>query len=780
MCAERTASQPVINRNTGDGGMAVGGVENNHILGSLGARWPRMPVRGSLSKAVLVLTVAAAAIASANDAFAQETQLPGIDVQGAQAKKSSAPKKKAAPAPIQAAEPVAPPASSQRGNQAGLIDAPYNTPASVSVAGQGEIQTFGQTNVQDVLRAMPGVSTANDPNNPGISVNIRGFEGSGRVNMTIDGVRQNFRITGHTAGGFAYVDPLLLASIEVQRGAVSTAGGAGALAGTADLRTIDVDDVLKPGKDFGAVVLSSWGSNGVGFSEMGAGAARSGAVSVIGAISKHDVDNYDNGLGQRVPYTDQDLISGLAKIHFQIDPNQELSFGTVLYNNDFTANSYDQTIDSKIYRANYRYKPSDDLVDFQANFYGSDLTMRYDGGVEGASSAAGRKIDDLGLGFDVQNTSLFNLGGIYVKSNYGYEYYHDDVDASNSRNPSVGGGVNPSGNSTIRGVFSETTFSKNIFDFIVGLRYDDYNLNGSGVVDVHIPPYLPPNFPYTLPPGVALGPYSVDNSDGGFSPTLTLAAKPVEWFQPYVKWSNSFRAPTISETLLDGTHPASAFEPNFLPNPFLQPESQKGWEFGFNSKFNNLFQRGDSFRFKGDYYTMDVDNYITAACDAMGIICTFINNFGTSKVEGVELEGTYDAGYVFAGLSYSHNHTDLPSQMDGLGLHSYLPGDVATITAGLRFFDERLTIGARSYINSKSQKGDANVSPGDPLFYDGYTTYDVFSSYKVTNDFDVALTVSNLTNVAYTPALSALGTGANAPVETGRGRTFLLTTKAKF
>ncbi|MBN9247041.1 MAG: TonB-dependent receptor plug domain-containing protein, partial [Hyphomicrobium sp.] len=256
---------------------------------------------GTFGKAALALTVSAAALVLAVPAFAQETQLPGINVQGAQAKKSSAPKAKPKPKPAQAAqsEPVAPPPESEGGNQAAAVDAPYNTPASVSVAGQGEIQTFGQTNVQDVFRSMPGVSTGNDPNNPGVAVNIRGFEGQGRVNMMIDGVRQNFRITGHTAGGFAYVDPLLLASIEVQRGAVSGVGGSGALAGSANMRTLDVDDVLKPGKDYGALTSLTWGSNGLGFSEMGAGAIRSGAISIVGAISKHNQDDYDNGRGQR-------------------------------------------------------------------------------------------------------------------------------------------------------------------------------------------------------------------------------------------------------------------------------------------------------------------------------------------------------------------------------------------------------------------------------------------------------------------------------------------------
>jgi len=755
---------------------------------SLVSRRTKAPARSlsdfRTSKAVLAFGVSLMALAAINEAHAQEAQLPGVNITGAKVKKSSAPTSKPKPQPTQAATSAPPPAeepqASSESTEAARVDAPYSTPAGVSVAGQSEIETFGQGNIQNVLRAMPGVSTGNDPNNPGIAVNIRGFEGQGRVNMTIDGVRQNFRFTGHTTQGFAYVDPLLLAGIEVQRGAVSGPGGAGALAGAANMRTLDVDDVLKPGKDSGALTSLTWGSNGVGFSEMAAGAIRSGNISIIGAISKHDQDNYKNGNGQTVPYTDQDLISGLAKVHIQIDPSQQISFGTVLYNNDFTANSYNQTLDSKIYTANYVYNPaSNDLVNFRANFYGSDVKMRYLDGIGGASSADGRTIEDLGLGFDASNTSLFNLGGIFVKSTYGYEYFHDDVDASNGIDPSVGGGVNPSGKSTIRGAFSETTFSKSIFDFIVGLRYDDYNLNGGGVVDPHLPPYLPPGFPIALPPGVEPGPFHVDNSYGDFSKKFTLAAKPVEWFQPYVTWSNTFRAPTISETLLDGSHPASAFEPNFLPNPFLQPEKQRGWEFGFNTKVDGLLQPGDALRFKADYYTMDVDNYITASCDAMGIVCSYFNNPGTSKVEGVELQGTYDAGYVFAGLSYSHNNTTLPSQMDGLGLHSYLPGDITTITGGLRFFDQRLTVGARTYITSKSQKGDVNVGPGDPLFYDGYTTYDLFSNYKLTDDVDIALTVTNLTDLPYTPALSALGTGS-APVDTGRGRTFLLTTRAQF
>ncbi|WP_244534633.1 TonB-dependent receptor plug domain-containing protein [Hyphomicrobium sp. CS1GBMeth3] len=231
-----------------------------------------------------------------------------VEAQAAKKKKAAAAKKAApsSPAPV-APEPEQPPISPEQSRR----DAPYRTPASVSSVSFSDLQTYGQVDTGDVLRSVPGTSTRESINNPGIAVNIRGFEGSGRVNMTIDGVRQNFRFTGHEAQGFAYVDPALLAGIDIQRGAVSTAGGAGALAGTANFRTLDIGDIVKPGQTVGALTNVSWGANEAGWSEMVAAGVTNGRVGFAGAISKRDPGNYDNGDGVEVPYTEQDLISGL-------------------------------------------------------------------------------------------------------------------------------------------------------------------------------------------------------------------------------------------------------------------------------------------------------------------------------------------------------------------------------------------------------------------------------------------------------------------------------------
>ena len=203
-----------------------------------------------------------ASIAMSQQVSAQETELPGITVE--KAKGGGGAKKKPKPAPVAAQKQKPAPAPAPAAAVT-ATEAVYSTPAAVSSVSQGEIQTFGQTDLDEVLRTIPGTFTRENPNNPGVAVNIRGFEGSGRVNMMIDGVRQNFRFTGHDAQGFTYVDPLLVAGIDVQRGAVSTAGGAGALAGTANFRTLDVSDIVKDGQGVGGVSVLSWAATASAF-----------------------------------------------------------------------------------------------------------------------------------------------------------------------------------------------------------------------------------------------------------------------------------------------------------------------------------------------------------------------------------------------------------------------------------------------------------------------------------------------------------------------------------
>jgi hemoglobin/transferrin/lactoferrin receptor protein len=768
------------------------------------SRTPGALGKGPIARTLLLLGVSAIAAAAASEALAQDAQLPPLTVEGTKpaAKKKAAAKKAPSAAPGAAsATPVAAPVTAATTGVA-PSEVPYTVPAGVSVVTGEELATYGNGDINNALRSQPGTFTRMSPQNAGLAVNIRGFEGSGRVNTSIDGARQNFRFTGHEAQGFAYIDPSLIAGVDIERGAVSTAGGAGALAGAADLRTLDVQDILLPGQTVGALTSTTWGTNHQRFTGLAAAAAQSAGVGIAGAVGRRNPTSYENADGVRVPLTFQDLYSGLFKANFQINEENSLRFGGVFYNNDFFANSFYQQVISNTFTAKYAYKPVDnDLIDFKLNGYRNEVTMKYGRGATGAwtSTSSGRVIDDEGWGFDASNVSRFRIGSVGVRSEYGYEYFLDDVDAYNLLQPAQGGGVNPSGKQSIGGLFSETTFSQSIFDLIVGLRYDMYDITGKGTI-----PALPNNpvtgLPQSLPAFLAVGPYSVDKTEERLNPKVTLAAQVLPWLQPYVTYSESSRAPTVSELLTGGVHPGGT-SVSFLPNPFLDPEIQKGWEFGANVRQDNLLNGGDSFRLKADYYTMDVENYIvacgvpfvtgTAASPRNASANYFCNARGISTVQGVELQSMYDTGFAFSGLSYTYTKTDLPSQTDGFGAHSFLPEHTLVGTVGVRLLDEKLTLGTRVSYFSESYVGQVNVGAFYTAPYmPAYTVVDLFSSYKFNEGLTTSINVDNLFDESYTPALSTTqgfpGSptcfGSNAPGcnTTGMGRTVYFTARAQF
>ncbi|WP_246545982.1 TonB-dependent receptor domain-containing protein [Ancylobacter defluvii] len=648
-----------------------------------------------------------------------------------------------------------------------LVSDPYSTPSAVSTVNM--LNNLNQSSRLDtVLRTVPGTFTEQSTSNPGVAINIRGFQGFGRVNMMIDGVRQNFRFVGHEASGFAYVDEQLLAGVDIARGAVSTAGGAGALAGAADMRTLGVDDIIKPGNNWGAIGNLTWGSNGQGWQEMFAGAAKlNDRVSVAGAIANSSPSNYENGAGQMVPYTWQNLSSGLLKSDIKLTDDSTLKLGAVFYNNFFYANSADQQITNNTFTAKYHYDPDSELIDFRLNAYYNDLTMTYLNTPRTTSSSRGRVIEDNGWGFDTSNTSNFMWGEVAVSTINGFEYFYDDVSTSNSVNPSLYGGVNPAGESSVGGVFSETTFSYNIFDFILGLRYDFYTLDGSGVETA-------------VGGAVPVGPWDVDQNDGRFDPKFTLAINPYDWLQPYVTYAETMRAPTASETMVGGEHPGGTG--NYSANPYLQPEISKGWEFGVNIRKDGLFTANDQFRLKADYFYNDISDYIVTTLGGRGTQTYFSNVEGTSTVSGVELEASYDARTFFASASYTHNDNDLPPQTQGFGTNQYVPDNIFSMTAGLRFLDEKLTIGGRySFYSQSTLIGfnptfTASVIQSEPS--PSYNLFDLFGSYQINDKLIFRVDATNLLDEDYTPALSVNPTGFTG--NTGQGRTVLMSLRAHF
>lgn len=645
---------------------------------------------------------------------------------------------------------------------------PYAVPGAVSTIGADDIATFGGKNLDDVLRTTPGTFTRDNVQNPGIAVNIRGLEGSGRVNMMIDGVKQSFRVTGHDAQGFTYVDPAFIQGIDIQRGAVTGVGG-GALAGTANFKTIGVDDLLQ-GKDYGGFVTGTLGDNNSGGSGATAAAFRvNDTFAILAGVSARKSWDYNNGNGQRVLYTAQQNQTGIVKVEITPDAYNSLTLSGNFYTAEFLAASYNQTINNRTLVANYAYSPDDnELVDLRLNAYLNNTSMIYRGNASGAGLFKGREIEDAGGGFDVSNTSEWDFGEVHLTSNYGLEYFRDDVVSKESATQ-TGDAVNPSGQSSTLGIFTSNKFTYDIYELTVGARYDHFTIDGKGVARADNP---------VLP----AGPYEVHRSEGTFNPKVTLAVNPTDWIQPYITYAESSRAPTINETMAGGSNPSGFTIAQ--ANPFLKPEKSRGIEVGANLRFDAIFTDSDSLRIKANYFYNNIEDYIAGRrVDLSGVAhpgFAFYNLPGTSILQGLELQAAYDAGFVFASAAYTYTNSQLPAQQNGAGAQSYLPAHVFSATLGTRLLEQQnLTLGGRFYAVSESYIGDINVTPPASPYEPGYNLVDLFANYEFENAFELGATVSNLFNTVYTPVLSTPGSNP-ATTPTGRGRTFQVTAKATF
>ncbi|MFC4257360.1 TonB-dependent siderophore receptor [Altererythrobacter xixiisoli] len=121
------------------------------------------------------------------------------------------------------------------------------TPASVSVISQDQMQAAGLRSAIEVMNAAPGVSSGNLPGSIG-SVSMRGFHRA--VNYLIDGARM-----ASSDAGIRNWDSWSFERIEVIKGPASVTSGEGALAGAINF----VPRRAKPG-EFSGEVLASYGS----------------------------------------------------------------------------------------------------------------------------------------------------------------------------------------------------------------------------------------------------------------------------------------------------------------------------------------------------------------------------------------------------------------------------------------------------------------------------------------------------------------------------------------
>lgn len=611
----------------------------------------------------------------------------------------------------------------------------FETPAAVSTVGADEIQAIQPYGYDDIFETVPGVAVQGGPRRVAEEPSIRGFQDE-QVIIRIDGARQNFNAAHR---GRFLLDPDLLARIEVLRGGHSAIYGSGALGGVISMETKDAEDYLGEQDGFGARAKLGYQSNGDEPSAYLTAFGRHGALDVLGSVAWRDVgENLEDGAGNEILATQDRIENGLLKFGFDIGAHQRLEFSASAYSNTGVnppnANSEasaDNIVDRDTERNGYRLRyrndnPGNRWLELTAVAYRSETNVDERRFVDGRHDVT----DFTTTGFDIYNHTRFDfLDEREAVLTYGMEGYTDSQTGLR--------------NDALRPEFPDAEAD-----------YRAYYLQAD----------LPLTAKLSLLPGIRTDRFEYDSAsfaareESETSPRISAGYRATDALYFWAGYSESFRAPSLTELYADGVHfvapigPGQVVVNELQPTPDLKPEYSESEEVGMRYRFG----AGDRWQLSANAWHSRVDNFIDSVVVFISGPPSFdpstgslvfpgtTTNFNTNaELEGYEAELRHDGHNWYAELGMSM--VDGENRDTGEGLAS-LQQDRAYIETGWYFSDAN--VGAR--IIGAAARDDV---PEGSLVTPGYGLLDVFAGYTpdagFLDGFELRASVNNVLDREY-------------------------------
>ncbi len=651
-------------------------------------------------------------------------------------------------------------------------------PGMVDVLDLNDIQSQIPSTISDLVVDMPNVQFVGGPRRTGQSVDIRGLGGED-VLILIDGVRQSWT-SGHD--GRFFLDPGLLAGVEVVRGPNSALYGSGALGGVMAFRTADASDFLSPGETAGLRAAFGYQDVDDEFLRTVTGFTHVGNFDFIGNIGQRSSGDIKLGSDVSLP-ADDDIITGFAKAGYDFgdgltvkasyqgfrdravepDDGQGLSTGAPV----------DKTVTFQQFSGEIDWKPrAAGLIDLHLTPY------HLEGLVEEVDPATlERTSRDIKTdGFSLDNRTPFSFADVSGLFTFGGEWYQDDQAGRDSfGSGGVRSGV-PNGRDSFWGAFAqiEANVDRPLgapgkLSLIPAIRYDSYDASSTG---------------------------NPDTSKTSVSPKFAATYQPLDWLFVFGNVGEAFRAPGINELYLTGIHfsvphpilPGISVANTFLPNPDLKPETSHYWESGAGVTFADLATPDDSLRAKASYWSQSVDDFIDLSVflppnfysDGCFTPPTFLVdcNLGyttsvnvNAELHGTELEAVYDSDRIRLKADYG---TITGSERGtSYALNSLMP-DIFGFVATLKVPEVDAALNARVTAAGSFHRSYDPIS-NDPPTDDrrGYTLLDLYATWAPGKDIlngrlnglRIDAGVDNVTDVGYAPYEQGVGApGRNAKV----------------
>lgn len=582
-----------------------------------------------------------------------------------------------------------------------VADTPLATETSAETIEDKQITSF-----EDLGRTVePGVGF----NRTNGSVNIRGLEGA-RVQTSIDGITIPYLDDGarDADGGIDSFDFATLSAVDIVRGADSSKAGSGALGGAVVLRTLEPEDLIGEGKNWGGVFKFTYDSMDKSWGSSAAVATRFDNTSILfegGYKRGHERDNKGDNDGYSTARTepnplDFDQNNVLFKIKQETDSGHTFGFTaerfdrnkdidlktTQLPGGNFRPGENDGIEDTQRDRLSfhYDYEAVDDDTLFDkatAVLYWQRLVR--DSGTDGYryTSVIGdysrlNEFEDRSVGAagSVEKTfetgaltHLVTLGGdiAFSKSNQ-YSSGEDSCDTTpvptcNFLHTNQADMPNVDSQKLSVYIQDRISMGDSAFSLTPGLRYDWYD---------HSPKETAA---YTANPNYNGLPAGQDGD--ALSPKILATYEASPSVEIYAQWAMAFRSPTAQELYLDYGAPGSYLR---IGNPDLKPETSNGFEVGAKLGDEDFGGRISLFH---NRYRNFIDTVTLTAAEqlALGIApgtypfgVTQAVNLDRVRINGVEVSAhkSFDSGFNIRGAVAYANGKDLDT---GAVLNSVAP-----------------------------------------------------------------------------------------------------------
>lgn len=684
----------------------------------------------------------------------------------------------------------------------------YEAASSDAKVDLQQMERIAPRDTSDIFYSVAGVSTSQSRQEPGVSVNVRGVQDFGRINVTIDGARQNFQRSGHGANGSVYLDPQLLSSVDIAKGPVASAGGGGAIGGVVNFNTLEFADLAKPGSEAGSRISLTSGSNAYHFQGNAATAFKLDPDwDVVAAVGRKNIGQFEKGqhggnagnqdyFDSISAFTSQQHWSSLFKTHYRFSPEHSAKLSYIGFFTEFEEGSAtDQNaepestskLDNHTYKLDYAWTPDSSLFDLSASVYFNRTRIRQHQFETGESDNPygefALEYETNTFGFALENLSYFELSHFGLDEaesllllNTGVEYFRDWTQPQAvQQTPGTGDpawftGATPEGSRSLSSGFVQAEWQYgDALSLELGVRYDHFSLEGDGEIysgSILNPAGVSPS--HTL----LYSDFEVARNKGYFSPNLKFAYRVTDYLQVYLGSASGVRPPSITETLLFGSHVGNSFP--FYPNPGLKTERSRNTELGLNLELKDLAQ-GHDVMLKGAWFENRVKDFIVqgqvmrpTSVDDNSMTVGYVNLEDRILFRGFELQADYNSQYVFAELTYTRMNLDLgQGGYDPFPLGSqvgfpettlgqpdsgsllYIPPakHSGALVLGLKLWDDKLKMGAR--LRFEDNDGRGGKAYEDVVDWE---VYDLWLEYKHSDALSARLSVDNLRDLNYAEA----------------------------